>query len=71
MKNNNITYILIFAFIALISCGDDNEKSILDQDLENALLSASAGNGIDYFKIPSSNDLALIPQDPKNETNIR
>jgi cytochrome c peroxidase len=40
--------------------------SALDDELEAALVSASGGQGLDYFKLPSSNDYASIPQDPNN-----
>lgn len=67
MKTRHITYALLLSFIGLLSCSDDNEKEKIDEELQEAILLASNGNGIDFFKIPNSNDFASIPQDPNNE----
>jgi len=38
----------------------------IDRDLEETLLAASNGQGLDYFQLPESVDFGKIPQDPKN-----
>jgi len=43
--------------------GDPAVKAALDE----AIMDASFGLGNDFFALPSSNDLAAIPQDPQNE----
>lgn len=42
------------------------EPSPLDTELEQRLLAASDGEGLDYFKLPDSDDFTNIPQDPLN-----
>ncbi|MEZ4699350.1 MAG: cytochrome c peroxidase [Rhodothermales bacterium] len=43
---------------------DDDPK--LDEQLEAALVDASNGQGMDYFRLPESTDFNAIPQDPRN-----
>src|SRR5210317_1881416 len=62
--NRNILLILTFF---LISCSDDREVVIdRNQQLADALILASEGNGLDYYKLPTSQDYGSILQDPKN-----
>ncbi|NER18835.1 cytochrome-c peroxidase [Spongiivirga citrea] len=68
---NTGKYLLVFLTIILfLSCKNDDytevPQSDLDQLLTEVLLKESSTNSLDYFKIPSSDDLANIPQDPKN-----
>lgn len=42
------------------------EPSQLDIDLEQNLLDASNDEGLDYFKLPDSDNFSEIPQDPLN-----
>ncbi len=52
---------------SVFSCGTDEEQiESLDNILENTLIEASQGQGLDFFKMPSSDDYANIPQDPNN-----
>ena len=41
----------------------------LDAQLTSLLEEASNGQGLDFFRMPSSTDLAAIPQDPRNPLN--
>ena len=67
MRTQSIFAIAPVVFLAL-SCYTDPELSLnkMDNDLEAALISASDGNGLNYFVLPASNDLDNIPSDPKN-----
>jgi len=62
----------LFCVILFIgSCKKDETDPVisnvqLDEDLRNALIDASDGNGIEHFKLPQSNDFNNIPQDPNN-----
>ena len=63
--------ILFGIFITSHSCNNDTEDLIedlefLDEDLEQVLNQASNGLGLDFFKLPQSDDFANIPQDPNN-----
>jgi len=54
----------------IVSCSPDESPgtsaSSIDLELEAALRDVSNGVGKDHFKLPNSNDLSAIPQDPKN-----
>lgn len=57
--------------IFLMSCQpeppiDNTSSSMLDTDLEEALMSASNGLGKSHYRFPASDDFGAIPQDPKN-----
>ncbi|UCD29870.1 MAG: c-type cytochrome [Planctomycetota bacterium] len=56
---------VVFVLLVFIST-TYAESDDLDKELNDLLLSHSAGQGIDYFKLPGSHQLNLIPQDPKN-----
>ncbi|MEM9916534.1 MAG: cytochrome c peroxidase [Bacteroidota bacterium] len=69
MKN----YTHLFLFLCLLgtftACKKDKDPtggSALDELLEDALTVAADGRGLDYFKLPDSDDYDEIPQDPKN-----
>ncbi|MEK6155601.1 cytochrome c peroxidase [Flavobacteriaceae bacterium 3-367] len=73
-------YFVVFVFMALYSCGPDEEfvdvdanpdevvtdPTDLDEELLTALDVASDGLGTSFFILPSETDLASIPQDPMN-----
>ena len=44
----------------------DPASAALDDRLETALTNASTGEGVDFFKLPDSDDFNAIPQDPRN-----
>ncbi len=46
--------------------GGDDMSSTLDDQLRVALVDASAGEGLNFFVLPESDDFTAIPQDPKN-----
>ncbi len=58
--------------IALMSicwaCTKDQMPALiqLDQELENLIKDASSTGEVDFYILPDENDLASIPQDPKN-----
>ncbi|MEM9548955.1 MAG: hypothetical protein AAGA77_23415 [Bacteroidota bacterium] len=59
------TYILIIACILLLSCEkDSNNDNFTDTQLTESL--TVLGQGLDFFKMPNSNDYSAIPQDPNN-----
>ena len=43
-----------------------SSSSELDEALEASLIAASPYNSLDQYKLPSSTDVAAIPQDPNN-----
>jgi cytochrome c peroxidase len=61
---------LAFSMVVLVmvSCQKDESSvgSNLDKQLEDVLLAASQGQGLEFFTMPASTDFARIPQDPKN-----
>lgn len=60
-------YFAIAIMVALLSsCFDDEPKRNYDGQLINTLYQASDGQGLDYYRLPQSNDFHSIPQDPKN-----
>ena len=59
--------LLLLAYLTIFSCDSTTEDSTdLDQLLNEALINASGGVGLDYYLLPESSDLTAIPQDPKN-----
>jgi len=53
--------------IIFFSCDSTVEESTnLDKMLSEALVNASGGTGIEYYRLPEASNLAAIPQDPKN-----
>lgn len=62
-----------FAMLTIISCRKNVEPTIeqaaasdYDQVLKTQLELASNGQGLSFFKLPNSQNLAAIPQDPTN-----
>lgn len=58
--------VLVLSF--LVSCTQDQTTDTLEIDvrLRNSIAEASETGDADYYILPSSDDLANIPQDPKN-----
>lgn len=54
----------------MVSCGEEyvakEYKRDIDLELQNALINASQGAGMDYFRFPQSNVFSEILQDPNN-----
>ena len=66
MRPRNL-FVLFVALSAFWACQKDSDTTrSLDAQLEAALEKASNGQGIGSFMMPQSDDLANIPQDPKN-----
>ncbi len=59
-------FIFSFLILGIASCSDDPvQQSTTDEELVELLI--SKGNGsLDFYSLPSSDDLQKIPQDPKN-----
>lgn len=68
MKRSNLLLLIPLLALYLSSCQKDEHSSgtSLDRELEDLLLVASEGNGLDFFTMPASDDYGNIPQDPKN-----
>ncbi len=49
---------------------ENPNPTTLDQELETALKNLSNGQGKSYFVLPTSDELAKIPQDPKNPLTV-
>jgi len=58
---------LFIVFIGFLSFNFSERN--LDNELTFLMLKASNGNGLNFFKLPDSNDLDKIPQDKKNDLN--
>lgn len=56
--------IILFCLYLMSSCTKENTD--LDNQLENVLIEASKGQGLNFFQFPENGDFAAIPQDPKN-----
>ncbi|NND34255.1 MAG: cytochrome-c peroxidase, partial [Saprospiraceae bacterium] len=67
----NITLLSLVLFLILVACQKDDEKQSgeLDAELITLLERNSNGQGVDFFRMPMSTDLAAIPQDPRNPLN--
>jgi cytochrome c peroxidase len=67
--------ILLFLGVCLLfqSCKDEapmiSEDEFLDVKMQVNMLRSAGVESLDFFKMPSSDDLSAIPQDPKNELN--
>ena len=66
MKKISIVFIAIVCTI--ISCTKDKMPTLveLDNQLRNLVAAASPTGNMDFYVLPSEDDLASIPQDPKN-----
>ena len=67
-----LKFILAWNVVAIMilftACNNDlEEKTNLDQLLEDQLVLASGGLGASYYQLPESDDYEKIPQDPRNE----
>ncbi|MCB0664365.1 MAG: cytochrome-c peroxidase [Saprospiraceae bacterium] len=59
----------LFLIVAITACQKDDLSgtgSDLDRQLKDLLITASKGEGLDFFIMPASDDFANIPQDPRN-----
>lgn len=56
----------VLAVGTLLSVGCTTEPDALDEDLQEVLLAASDGQGLDFFKLPDDGNYNAIPQDPQN-----
>ncbi|NNK89529.1 MAG: cytochrome-c peroxidase, partial [Saprospiraceae bacterium] len=64
-----IRYLAVIILISSIwACTKDQMPSLieLDQELEDLVSRSSATGDLDFYILPDENDLAAIPQDPKN-----
>lgn len=65
----NKRYIVVILLISLMwACTKDQMPNLieLDQELEDLIKQSSATGDLDFYILPDENDLASIPQDPKN-----
>ena len=76
MKNFDIRILFLLLFLSLSACSPDDiiddvqpEANEPDVALEEALIAASNGEGLDYYKFPTQ--LGDIPQDPNNPLTRR
>ncbi|MGR3809167.1 cytochrome-c peroxidase [Jiulongibacter sp. NS-SX5] len=68
MKKLYISF-LVISILALYGCKTPDQVDVandLDKELEEILMTSSAGKGKSFYQMPESDDLASIPQDPKN-----
>ncbi|OJJ22371.1 cytochrome-c peroxidase [marine bacterium AO1-C] len=73
MTINKLTIWVIGMLLPLVwSCTkvEDTDPSTLDKSLETALMNISNGQGKSFFTLPNSDELAKIPQDPKNPLTV-
>jgi cytochrome c peroxidase len=68
----SIKTITLLALFAIVSCTDEpyyEDVSTIDLQLLSLVDDKSNGQGVDFFKLPSSTDFQNIPQDPLNPLN--
>lgn len=73
MTINKLTIWVIGMLLPLVwSCTkvENTDPSTLDKSLETALMNISNGQGKSFFALPNSDELAKIPQDPKNPLTV-
>lgn len=58
--------VLVLLLVAVSACDTGYTEPSLDAQLREALEIAAEGQGVAYFRLPPSTDLAAIPQDPRN-----
>ncbi len=67
-----LIFLLALVAVLFTSCQNDDDSFVQDSNqdfnlaLENALREAGDASGLDFFKMPESDDFNAIPQDPKN-----
>lgn len=70
MNLKSTIFLQLIAVLFLVSCEPEEpivtEEEFLDIRLRAAVKNATNGRGLDYFAFPTENDLASIPQDPRN-----
>lgn len=73
MKHQNKLLLILAILIIFQSCKDEepimSEDDFLDIKMEVNMLRSANVESLDFFKMPNSDDLTAIPQDPKNELN--
>lgn len=57
--------LLLPMMLVEVGCEQQN-PNVLDEQLTERLNVTSSGTGVDYYKMPASDDYANIPQDPNN-----
>jgi len=61
-------FTLVIVLGSFYSCAPDDDSAFnTDEKLEVLLQARSFNQGIEYFKLPESEELNSIPQDPKNQ----
>lgn len=68
-KSKHFLPLFLILAVFLNACQSEDiieEPTPIDQQLVNLLESKSATGNVDYFKLPSSNELNQIPADPNN-----
>lgn len=60
--------LILFSYL-LSACQKDiqNDESLLDVELRQTLQAQSQGEGLAFYKLPESDQLSSIPQDPNNK----
>lgn len=58
--------LLISLFLLGCDSPDSEEDPVLDEQLREVLTTASDGAGLAFFRMPSSGEYGLLPQDPRN-----
>lgn len=63
-----ITLVFTIISICVLSCTKDKMPTLveLDNQLRNLVSASAPSGGMDFYILPSENDLDKIPQDPKN-----
>jgi len=71
MKINSTQFFcgILCLCLFLASCADDSAEG-LDKDVRFAINTAQGSRGLDFYKLPSEQDLRSIPQDPKNPLTV-
>lgn len=68
MKINAYLTVIVISILTMTACQPEEVyNTALDDTLEAALIAVSETNSLDYFILPDADDLARIPQDPKNQ----
>lgn len=65
-KTYGFTTLLLLPLVLLEVGCEQEAPNALDQELTTTLTTSSYGVGVNYYKLPASDDYANIPQDPNN-----